>query len=108
MELVIPVLLLIINGVIWGYACQQIIENRGYNENWFLWGFFFSLPAALVALSKPQKSHAEEALMSQISSEKQEKDILKNGGWKCNYCGRANASYVGTCACGKTKTDSEA
>lgn len=29
--------------------------------------------------------------------------LIRNGGWKCGKCGRVNASYVTTCACGKPK-----
>lgn len=29
--------------------------------------------------------------------------LMDNGGWKCAGCGRTNASYVGTCACGRGK-----
>ena len=33
-----------------------------------------------------------------------EAEIMRNGGWNCS-CGRVNASYVSTCACGKNKSD---
>ncbi|MBD5134589.1 MAG: hypothetical protein HDT39_01290 [Lachnospiraceae bacterium] len=29
--------------------------------------------------------------------------LMDNGGWRCAGCGRTNASYVGTCACGRGK-----
>lgn len=29
----------IIGGVIWGIVCNKVIENKGYRENWFWWGF---------------------------------------------------------------------
>ena len=32
-----------------------------------------------------------------------EAEIMRNGGWNCS-CGRVNASYVSTCACGKNKS----
>lgn len=41
-------------GVVWGMVTNKIIENKGYNENWFWWGFFFSWIAAIVAATKPQ------------------------------------------------------
>lgn len=28
---------------------------------------------------------------------------VPSGGWKCNQCGKGNASYIGTCSCGNTK-----
>lgn len=42
-----------VQGAIWGFATNKIVENKGYDENWFWWGFFFGLIALLVALSKP-------------------------------------------------------
>ena len=45
----------IITGSIFGFATNAIIRNKGYQENWFWWGFFFGLIAMLVALSKPEK-----------------------------------------------------
>lgn len=97
------------NGVIWGIACNRIIRNRGYCENWFWWGFFFSLPAALVALSMPleEYSEEEETQVSKLLREIQEKETLKNGAWKCGDCGQINSSYVGICACGKVKPEAK-
>ncbi len=42
---------------IWGFATQSVIQNRGYDENWFWWGFFFGFIALIVAASKPQAQH---------------------------------------------------
>ena len=42
----------IINGIIWGIATQLAIENKGYREKWFWWGFFFGIIAFLVAMTK--------------------------------------------------------
>lgn len=33
----------IIYGIIWGIVCNKVIENKGYNDNWFWWGFFFGI-----------------------------------------------------------------
>ena len=27
--------------IIWGIVVNKVIENKGYQENWFWWGFFF-------------------------------------------------------------------
>ena len=43
----------IVQGIVWGIATNKIIENKGYKENWFWWGFFFSFLALIVALTKP-------------------------------------------------------
>ena len=36
-----------------------------------------------------------------------EKELLLDGGWQCSFCERVNANYVGSCACGHNKKDSE-
>lgn len=104
-DLIGVLVLLIAYSVLWGIVCNRIVRNRGYRKNWFWWGFFFSLPAALVALSLPQRSlQAEEsAQMSRGLGETQEKETLKNGAWKCGSCGQVNSSSVAICACGGTK-----
>ncbi len=43
--------------------------------------------------------------MAKIQSEKE--FILKKGGWICCKCKKANYSYVGSCACGMTRDESE-
>ncbi len=54
--IVLPICVL--NGVIWGYATKMVLNNRGYDENWFWWGFFLSFIPIIVAFSKPQISVA--------------------------------------------------
>lgn len=39
-----------------------------------------------------------------IDREEHEKEIISSGGWMCK-CGSVNASYVGTCKCGGTKSE---
>ena len=52
--MLIAIIILIIQGLVFGFATQSIIENKGYYENWFWCGFFFGILAVLVALSKPE------------------------------------------------------
>ena len=47
----------IIWGIIWGFATNAIIHNKGYDENWFWWGFFFSIIAVIVAATKPENQN---------------------------------------------------
>ncbi|MCR4609806.1 MAG: hypothetical protein K5750_08970 [Eubacterium sp.] len=42
--------------------------------------------------------------LAKIAQEKKEEEILRNGGWRCAYCNHLNASYIGTCSCGKTRS----
>ena len=37
-----------------------------------------------------------------VNEELHKRNILASGGWKCS-CGRVNADYVSTCACGKNR-----
>ena len=108
----------IIGGCIWGAITNAIISGKGYDENWFWWGFFFGFFAVLVALIKPRYErpmyygdathltyaadrYAEPNSYARIGNVQHS---IPANGWKCNKCGRGNASYVGTCGCGNTKT----
>ena len=102
----------IISGIVWGVVTQKNIENKGYDENWFWWGFFFELLAVLVAFSKPQQRET-----TNYYAEKKEDPIWMSNtnrmsasstsdGWKC-ICGRTNQLYTGTCGCGRTKEEVE-
>lgn len=51
---------LIIQGVIFGVVTNLIIKNKGYKENWFWWGFFFSFFAVIVAATKPENKATKE------------------------------------------------
>ncbi|MDE6251644.1 MAG: hypothetical protein K2M78_03265 [Lachnospiraceae bacterium] len=42
-------------------------------------------------------------MQSYIYNTMTDRKLMDNGGWKCAGCGRTNASYVGTCACGRGK-----
>ena len=94
-------------GSIWGVATNAVIRNKGYDENWFWWGFFFAFIAVLVALSKPQVSYDEE-VADHEAEKAREQAILSSNGWKCSKCGRVNPSYTGTCSWGTSKMQSEA
>lgn len=106
----------IVFSIAWGYAVQKIIENKGYYENWFWWGFFFGFIALLVALTKedaPQytiqtSNHGQvetETLIRKPNRDLTDEEyvIIKQGGWQCDNCGKVMQSYVGTCSCGKTR-----
>ena len=47
-----------------GFATKKVIENKGYRENWFWWGFFFGLIALIVALTKPERFRNTSAPVS--------------------------------------------
>ena len=107
----------IIWGIIWGFATNAVINNKGYYENWFWWGFFFGFIALIVACTKPQmirQSSSDVSALSRLSQEgyrigdrvaDTKKPALPGpGDWRC-ACGLINASYVGTCGCGKSRNE---
>ena len=106
--MIIYLIILIVVGSVFGIATQSIIDNKGYDEKWFWWGFFFGFIAMLVAISKPE-NHAYQSSnpkWMQSSSDTRDEEVVKQGGWKCT-CGRVNPSYTGTCACGKRKGEKQ-
>lgn len=77
MEIVI-LIIGIIQGVVFGFATNQIIKNKGYNENWFWWGFFFSFLAVIVAATKPDNHPNQQVVIkSEIPKEYPKQVITK-------------------------------
>lgn len=97
-----PLIAVLVWGLVWGFATQAVITNKGYYQNWFWWGFFFGLIAMIVALSKPNAQTNVSTAAPEWMSHGHNNQLLDAGGWTCS-CGRVNPSYTGTCACGKTK-----
>lgn len=96
----------IIWGVIWGFATNAVIHNKGYDDNWFWWGFFFGFIALIVAATKPEKKN----VVMQPSGQFYTDTVLSNNQynsstqWKCD-CGRINYNYVSTCTCGRNQRE---
>lgn len=79
-------------GILWGIATNKVIENKGYQENWFWWGFFFNFIGFVVALTKPEnrtysnnyddvgpQEPAHTTYDQSTLSEEERKSILKGG-----------------------------
>lgn len=47
-------LIFIAKPFLFGFMCQHIIKGKGYEKNWFWWGFFFGIIALIVALAYPR------------------------------------------------------
>lgn len=98
-------ILFLVQGFIFGIAANAVIANKGYDENWFFWGFFFSFIALIVALSRPPKPYEpirENPLLKRSDGQQE-----ANGGrWQCAFCGNTNENNVTTCSCGKSREDS--
>ena len=60
----------IIWGVVWGYATKAVINNKGYDDNWLWWGFFFGFIALIVAATKPEnRKQSQEWQPVQLQTE---------------------------------------
>lgn len=98
-------------GIVWGIATQVVNEDKGYDGGFWL-GFFLGIIGLIIVACKTDirkyKDYQNSSLLSQQLSMDNEKKILENGGWKCSKCGRINANYTGSCACGMTKANYEA
>lgn len=103
-------------GTVWGFATNAVVKNKGYEENWFWWGFIFGLIAFIVALTKPEVysnsysyQHQENRLINNYHSYESERIVdlpgndtekpgtFKDGFWKCQ-CGNYNPAYRGVCS----------
>lgn len=70
----------IVWGIVWGVVVNQVIKNKGYEENWFFWGFFFSFFALVVALTKPDAYTVKAAAEPVWQTKKaKKKEILVTG-----------------------------
>lgn len=105
MDIFFSLLIPLIGGMIFGFATDAVISNKGYDENWFWWGFFFGWIALVVALAKPQKERNTRS--PEASAAYYDNKRMKNNGWVCAKCEKTNPHYTGTCSCGNTKNNNE-
>lgn len=103
--LIALIFIYLIQGIIFGFATDTAIKNKGYFDNWFWWGFFFGLIALLVALSKPDCHASQETISPNPPSRSDETG--KNHRWECAFCHLTNEDYITTCCCGKSRQDTE-
>lgn len=55
-------------------------------------------------VSQPQGINIKDTdMQSYIYNTMADRKLMDQGGWRCTKCGRTNAVYVGTCACGASK-----
>ncbi len=99
-----------IAGVVFGCAANAIVHNKGYDENWFWWGFFFTWIALIVAACKPQVTDEVSMLYRSSLSRNLDRSYVKGtpaapaGFWKCE-CGSSNPPNIGTCSCGMRRSE---
>lgn len=118
-------IILIVQAIIFGFATKIVIENKGYEDNWFWWGFCFGLIALIVACARPQnidysyfRNQTPQSTntgyptsygnnLTNAANKVHNEKLLANGGWKCS-CGKVQASYVSSCSCGRSKSEVQA
>lgn len=74
--------------------------------------FYFKNSDAVDYHVRGKSKHASasdmgESALASMAREREEENVLRAGGWKCRGCGKVNAAYVGTCPCGKPKTQND-
>lgn len=62
--------------------------------------------ASTVCLKHRNEQGLAEEQEKQNELKRKDGRMLQEDGWKC-ICGQLNASYVGTCSCGRTRADVE-
>jgi|GEM_PF-5503888 len=95
---IIQLLIIVIGGIfwgiIWGYATRSVVQNKGYADDWFWYGFFFGLIAFLLAMSKPDYNMQARSTIAQP---------WITDSWICPSCSSRNNSYAITCSCGTNR-----
>ena len=109
--ILIAVVAIIINVVI-ASKFAEIAEMKGHEHDTYFWfTFIFGVIGMLMVIALPDMSNtmednanknADTQVMSPTNARASAPPVA--GNWKCT-CGRVNASYVSTCACGRSKHD---
>ena len=92
----------IIGGIIWGVVVNKVIENKGYEENWFWWGFFFGIFALIIALTK-QSVNTTKVVIESSAPIKENMELLSS----CILNNQANISSPVHIASWEIKKDTE-
>lgn len=114
MDIVISLIVAVAFGILWGKVTQNIIYNKGYENNWFWWGFWFGVFAVIVACTKPQlppPTYSNPNFYSSPRAPSPRPSLstantkpLSRDDWQCS-CGRSHPPFVTSCVCGKSKLD---
>ena len=68
----------------------------------------FALPLYVLGNMVDEVKELRQAIYTLAAANKEavNKHLLNSNGWKCS-CGRINADYISTCACGKNRHEAE-
>ncbi len=112
--------------VVFGIITKSINEKKGY-EGGFAWGFFLGvIGIIIVAVRQPRNNSGQynsgqyntgqyntgQYNTGQYNSGPYESinnndQIIREGGWVCKRCSRANPYHTTTCACGNTRSEND-
>ncbi len=81
---------------------------------WFVGGIITTGISATILHALGEILEVQESIAWKVSSmenkvssvnrkDRETDEITYKGSWKCSKCGRVNAKYTGTCACGQDK-----
>lgn len=104
LEVIFPIFMVsLITNVVFGFISKKINENKGYNGG-FAWGFFLGIIGIIVVAIRSNNGYSSyqsnDYQLKQMSREKHENDILREGGWRCQRCNNVNPKYQTSCNCG--------
>ena len=101
---------IIVYALLWGLLTQWVIkEKKGYDKNWFWWGFFFGVIAFLIALSRPQNER-QTITVAPYSPDRSpviEEVKFHGEGWECKRCSNMNPKDAAFCQCGFSLYENE-
>lgn len=98
-----------------GLISMKIGKNKGYTANEYFWGFWLGVIGIIVVACRADASRNgyldsstyKRELLNKHSVEEAREIMLKNGGWKCAFCGRVSPEYATSCNCGRTAYESK-
>ncbi|MBQ9838854.1 MAG: SHOCT domain-containing protein [Oscillospiraceae bacterium] len=105
----ISIIISLVVGIIFGCITKGINENKGYDGG-FAWGFWLGwIGIIVVACRQPCVYTPTESIIVPAKNAVQTVSappgqIDASGSWRCR-CGRVNARFVSSCACGLSKRE---
>ncbi len=94
---------------IFGVVTKKINESKGYYGG-FAWGFWLGIIGIIIVSCKPavRSSYSNPQNMPNGYREERENPLAySNGGWRCEFCDRANPGHKMLCDCGRSRNESE-
>lgn len=96
------VIVIIIDGIIWGIICNIVAHNKNIKGNWFIWGLLFSFIPFVILLTKKPQIDTSDTHLTRIANDysAKVKPTDSRVGWDCPMCKKFNSLQKGVCECG--------